>query len=229
MVKKTALIVLAILLATSLFGQIDLEEKELKVINMLRAKVYEKPTFESRTLKDLSLGETVMVDEEIDTHEEYFIGTGFSLPGNWIKPKGMDGYIFSSDLTNKKMELGWDKWGEPWIDLFGELMKEEVEGKRAKTPDGESSKQFTYSYYENGTQTHIVEGNRVQFINKYKNLSINEVYHQLVSDIGFLSGEGYVIPEFLEKAEHKIMFGGRTEEVTMELNEDESITVAYGW
>lgn len=227
--KNTVLIILAILLATPLLSQNQKKRNELTVINMLGAKVYEKPTFNSKTLIDLPVGEKVIIDKHIETNEKFQIGTGFSLVGQWVKPKGIDGFIFSSDLTERDAEIGMDEFDQTYVDLLGKLTKEKAEEKRVKTPGGEFPKYFEYKYFENGTYTYIAWDGCFTHIKEYNSLTINEIYHQMVSDYGIqLNGNEFSIPAFLEKAESKIKFDGKgaTQDLTIEFKENGSIVVS---
>ena len=73
---------------------------------MLGAKVYEKPTLESKILTELKVGENIIIENIVQTDEQMKIGNGFSLSGNWIKPMNINGFVFSSDFSDKKVEIG---------------------------------------------------------------------------------------------------------------------------
>jgi len=108
--KNFITLIITVLFFNSIFGQ-NLENKtELCVINMLGAKVYEKPTLESKTLTELKVGENIIIENIIQTEEQMKIGDGFSLNGNWIKPMNINGFVFSSDLSEKNVEIGKSKY-----------------------------------------------------------------------------------------------------------------------
>lgn len=226
--KKTVLIILTIVLATPLFGQNQRKPTGLKVINILGAKVYEKPTFDSKTLTALPVGENVIIEEQIQSNEKFYIGTGFSFAGKWIKPKGIEGYVFSSDLTDKKVKIGTEEGGQTCLNLLGKLIRKETAEKKVKTPNGEFPKHFEYKYHENGTYTNIAWDGFFDHITEYKKLTLNEVYHQMSSEyVVIMNGDQLLVPEFIEKAENKIKFAveGATEDLTIELKEEGSIMV----
>lgn len=220
---------LTILFATWLQGQYSKPQKEFRVINLLGAKVYEEPTFDSGILTELDLGETIQNDGYIETNEEFAVGVGFSLPGIWIKPKGLNGFVFSSDLTSKKAEIGTDESGRNYVDLLGELTSEESEQKKIKTANGEFLKHFQYKYYKNASYTYVAWDGCFDHTTEYEGLNINEVYHQMISDyIILMNGETIIIPQFLEKSGNKLKFAteGATEELTIELRNNGTIVVS---
>lgn len=99
---------------------------------MLGATVYEKPTFGSKSLKHLPVEKMLVIEKSVDTKERLNIGENFSLKGKWIKPKGINGFIFSSDLTDKKAEIGKNKYGHTYINLLGSLKEKKQRKKRFK-------------------------------------------------------------------------------------------------
>ncbi len=227
--KKTILFIFAILLSTTFSCQNQEKHTELTVINILGAKVYEKPTFDSKTLTILRVGKTIKIDQHIESNEKAEIGKEFPLAGKWIKPKNIDGFIFSSDLTDKDVEIGTDKFGKIFIDLRGKLTDEKTEEKQMETPMGKFPKYFEYKYYESGNYTYIEWDGCFDHIYNYEKLSINEVYHQMVSDYSVLiNGNEISIPPFLAKADNIIKFEGKgaTQDLTIEHNENGSITVS---
>jgi len=196
---------------------------------MLGAKVYEKPTFDSKTLTEIPVGETILIEKFIETKEKFNVGIDFSLSGKWIKPNGINGFVFSSDLTDKKAEIGKSKYGQTFINLLGNLKNEKTEKKNIKTDNGEFSKYFEYKYYENGTYTYTAFDGCFDHVTVYKNLTINEVYHQMVSDYGLLMNKKeYWIPIFQEKLGNTIKFEGEgaTENLKIEIKENGIIVVS---
>ncbi|QED36811.1 hypothetical protein FK178_03385 [Antarcticibacterium arcticum] len=227
--KKTILLIFAILLSTSFSCQNSEKQTELTVINILGAKVYEKPTYDSKTLKKLPVGETIKIDQQIESNEKNEIGKEFSLVGKWIKPKNNNGFIFSSDLTDKEVEIGTDEFGKVFIDLRGKLTDEKTEEEQMETPMGKFPKYFEYKYYESGNYTYIEWDGCFDHIYKYEKLSLNEVYHQMVSDYSILMNRNEIsIPSFLEKDDNILKFEGRgaTQDLTIENNENGLITVS---
>ena len=117
------------LLITSVFCQNHEYGAEFFVINILGAKVYEKPTFKSKALTEFKVGENIIVEKIVEAHEEMEIGTGFSLAGYWIKPTNVNGFVFSSDLSDKNPEIEKSKYGQIKINLLGKLIDKKQEQK----------------------------------------------------------------------------------------------------
>ena len=212
-----------ILLAIPVFGQDQKKKMQSTVINILGANVYEQPTFGSKTLTKLLVGEFITIEKQIPSNERFQIGPGFSIPGNWIKPESIDGYIFSSDLTDKEVDTGLNKFGQHFINLRGKLLSTETEEKQTETPMGNFPKYFEYKYYENGNYTYIEWDGCFDHIYEYKNLSINEVYHQMVSDYSKLINENEIsVPSFFEKVDNNMKFEGvgATQDLTFECKEN---------
>jgi hypothetical protein len=227
--KNCIALIITILFFNSLFGQ-NLEiGTDLCVINMLGAKVYEKPTLESKILTELKVGENIIIENIVQTDEQMKIGNGFSLSGNWIKPMNINGFVFSSDLSNKNVEIGQNKYGQTYINLLGKLTDKKEEKKLVKTDNGEFPKYFEYKYYENGTYTYTAWDGCFDHITEYKNLKLNEVYHQMVSDYGgIMNVNEFWIPIFQEKSGNFIKFEGEgaTEDLKIEVKENGKIIVS---
>jgi hypothetical protein len=230
--KNCIALIITILFFNSLFGQ-NLEiGTDLCVINMLGAKVYEKPTLESKILTELKVGENIIIENIVQTDEQMKIGNGFSLSGNWIKPMNINGFVFSSDLSNKNVEIGQNKYGQINVDLKGNLIDEKEEEKKIKTENGVFPKYFEYKYYVNGTYTYKSWDGCFDHITEYKNLTISEVYHQMVSDYGInmsdINGTSFWIPIFKEKSGNFIKFEGEgaTQDLKIELKENGNIIVS---
>ena len=214
------------------YGQSPENRTELCVINILGAKVYEKPTFESKALTELKVGEKIIIEKTIKTDDQIEIGNGFSLNGNWIKPVNINGFVFSSNLTNKNVETGKTENGQTFINLLGKMTGKKEEEKLIQTENGEFPKYFEYKYYENGTYTYTAWDGCFDHITEYKNLTLNEVYHQMVSDYVVImtevNGTSFWIPIFQEKSGNIIKFEeiGATQDLKIELKENEIIIVS---
>ena len=226
--KNNFTLILALLFINFTFGQKTANKSELYVINAIGAKVYEEPTFESKTLAELPLGEIIVLEKTIPTEKKLQVGNGFLLSGNWIKPEKISGFIFSSDLTDKKIEIikTDDRIS---INLLGKLMDKKEEKKLIKTDNGEFPKHFEYKYYENGTYTYIAWDGCFDHITEYKNLTLNEVYHQMINDYGVQFSDGeFKIPTIREYTGKIIEFDaeGATKDLKIELKENGNITVS---
>lgn len=222
--KNTLTFIFTLLFITSLLGQNSENRNELRVINMLGAKVYEKPSFDSKTLSKLNIGEKIIIEKTIQTDEQFKIGNGFSLAGNWIKPLNINGFVFSSNFTDKKVKVGKSKHGNTFINLLGELIDKKEEKKLIKTENGEYPKYFEYKYYENGSYTYTAWDGCFDHITEYKNLTLSEVYHQMVSDYGGEMNENdFRIPKFQEVTGNFLKFNvllGATEDLKIEIKEN---------
>jgi hypothetical protein len=221
--KQTLIIILTILLSNSLLSQNPGKKNEFCVINMLGAKIYEKPTFDSKVLTELAVRKTLIVEKSIKTKEQFKIGLNFSLSGNWIKPNGINGYIFSSDLTDKKADISPNEYGQINVNLRGKLISEKTEEKQIKTENGEFPEYFEYKYYENGTYTYTSWDGCFDHVTEYKNLTLSEVYHQMVSDYYGLVGDNESwIPIFQGKEGNIIKFEGEgaTQDLKIEIKEN---------
>lgn len=205
----------------TLWSQSRDNRKELRVINLLGAKVYERPTFSSNILAELPVGDVLKVETSIETTEQFEVGAGFSFPGQWIKPQGIEGYIFSSDLTNKPLEIEISEQGGTYINLLGKLLSEKNEKEIVKTQNGEFPKHLEFKYYEYGTYSYTAWDGCFGHVTEYKNLSINEVYHQMVSDYG-------PVPAFQEKTGTIIKFesDGATQDLKIEIRENGTMVVS---
>lgn len=227
--KTTIAIFFILFLLNVSFGQNNEKSHQLYVINILGATVYEKPTFDSKTLNHLPVGKTVVIEKSIDSQERLEIGNDFSLEGNWIKPKGIIGYVFSTDLTDIKAEIGRNEFGHTFIDLLGNLIEKKEDKKTIKTDQGEFPKYFEYKFYENGIYTQTSWDGCFDHNTKYKNLSLSEVYHQMVSDYGIMmNGNEFQVPMFVEKSGNTLKFEGEgaTEDLKIEIRDNCTIVVS---
>ena len=78
MMRKKIGILLALLALGDSFGQNQKGFRELFVINLLGAKVYEKPNFNSKVLTRLQVGEMIMVENLNSNIDSLINGKGFS-------------------------------------------------------------------------------------------------------------------------------------------------------
>ena len=221
--KKTFLLLFTLLLSHSLLGQDEKGKTEFSVINILGAKVYEQPTFASKVLTEIPIGGIIQPERSIETNEAFAIGKGFFLSGKWIKPMDINGFVFSSDLSSKKVETGTSDYGQEYINLLGELISEQSEEKKIKTEIGEFPQYCEYKYYENGKYSLTIWDGCFDHMTEYQNLTLNEVYHQMVSDYGLLmNGKDFLVPEFQEKAGNILKFEGldATQDLKIELKEN---------
>lgn len=196
---------------------------QMCVINILGSKVYEKPTFDSQVLIELLVGHMLIVEKSIETKEKFKIGDNFSLSGSWIKPKGLNGYVFSSDLSNKEAKIDLNEFGQIKVNLLGKLLSEKSGERQVKTENGAYPEYFEFKYYENGTYNYKSFDGCFDHNVQYKNLILSEVYHQMVSDYYGLMGDSKTwIPIFIVKEGNTIEFEGEgaTQDLKIEIKEN---------
>jgi len=83
--------------------------------------------------------------------------------------------------------------------------------------------------YENGTYTYKAFDDCFDHLTEYRNLELNEVYHQMVSKYCiFLSNGEYLLPIFQVRIGKTIKFEsqGATQDLQIELKEDGIIKVS---
>ncbi|WP_196893600.1 hypothetical protein [Aureivirga marina] len=230
--KKKLAFIIAFLLVNI---QICLSQKineELFVINLKGAKIYEKPTFDSKTVSVLELGKPIIVEKVIETKEEFKIGKGFSLKGKWIKSKRLKGYVFSSDFSLIEPKISITHGRLKSIDLKGEELKVEKEEKMIEAVDGTKyKKEFEYTFYTNATYVYSTLDGCFDHETRYKNLKLNEVYHQMLSDYRMaLESSDFILPNFLKKTNNRVDFnseGGANELHILLLKNGEIIVASY--
>lgn len=227
--KKPICIILTLFLLNFSIGQNQQSKNELCVINILGAKVYEKPTFDSEVLTELEVGKTLTIEKSIQTKERFRIAENFSLSGNWLKPNGINGFVFSSDLTDKKADVGPNEYGQINVNLRGKLLDEKSERKQIKTENGVFPEDLEYKYYENETYTCTISDGCFNHVSEYKNLTLSEVYHQMVSDYGgYMNENKFWVPIFQVKEGNIIKFEGEgaTQDLKIEIKENGTIVVS---
>lgn len=211
------------------FGQQSENSIEFFVINMEGAKVYEKPSFDSNPFFELKVGSKITSEHIIETNEEMKIDSHFSLSGNWVKPVGTSGYIFSSDLTSKNVEIVKSESGYIDVNLIGELISTKEEEKLIKTENGEYPQYLKYKYYKNATYKTSSWDGCNDYIIEYSNLSLNEVYHQMNSDYGVYLDEFYA-PELVKRNGNFLNFYveiGAIEDLKLEIKENDVFIVSF--
>ncbi|MGM0634929.1 MAG: hypothetical protein ACQESK_02600 [Bacteroidota bacterium] len=225
-------IILTLLIASNSFCISQITEKELCAINLLGAKVYEKPNFNSKILTELQVGKIIKIEKSTDLKDSLKISENFSLKGVWYKAKTMDGFIFSSDFTAKNIEVEKTKHALTRINILGKLLDEKTEEETVKTENGKFPKHYKYKYYENATYISTAFDGCFDHLTNYKNLTLNEVYHQMLSDYAAVSqtieGKKIRVPEFKEKSGNIIKFegGGATQDLQIKIIDNKKIEVS---
>jgi hypothetical protein len=213
-----------------LFGQNSENEDQLCVINRMGAKVYESPSFNSKIIAALATGEKLVIDHIIQTDEELKIGNGFSLPGNWIKPSSVEGYVFSSDVTDKAVEVGESKYGHTFINFLVEFTNNEEEETIVKTETAGYPKNYVKEYYKNGTITYTKMDGCTERFAVYTNLTLSEVYHQMISDFGSeITKNDFKAPQFQTQKDNFLLFNvliGPVDELKIKIKENGVFTIS---
>jgi len=198
------------------------------VININGAQLYENPSFESRKISIIGIGKTFIVEETINTDEKFIVGQNFSFDGDWIKPKEIDGFVFSSDLTDKNVEFRkWDD-SQVHINLFGDLISENEEQKNIEYPNGVFPQYITHKIYENVNYTRTSGDGCWDNVYQFQNFNIAEVYHQLVSDNTYkISESEYWVPTFIGQLNNSLRFEseGAATDLKMEIKGDGIIEI----
>ena len=204
---------------------------EFCVINMLGAELYENPSFESRILYKLKISDKLTSKTIISTEDTKKIGPEFSLDGDWIKTRvsGYNGFVFSSDLTKKNPIIKTNAYGQITVDLLGTKLNDKIVERIITIEGREYHVQDKITEYENGIYTYKAFDNCFDHLTEYRNLELNEVYHQMVSRYSIFSySGGYLLPVFQERIGKIIKFGsqGATEDLKIELKENGIIKVS---
>lgn len=203
------------------------ENQNYSVINLYGAKVYAKPSFSSKVVSEIKLGEFITSERAIEAEEQKKIGNGLELNGKWIKINV--GYVFSSDLSNKNVETGKNSHGQPYVDLLGNLLRKNSEKKNVKTENGEFPKYLEYKYYENGTYVYTAWDGCFDHVITYRNLDLHEVYHQMVSDYHLLLNDNEIVIPNVKKVEENVFWFedlDAIQDLKIERNKDGSFSVS---
>lgn len=223
---------LIILLALTSFS-IQAQERpvEYRVINILGAKMYELPNLDAAPVSTIKFGASLTPDSIIPTTETRKIGENFSLSGNWVATgvNGSTGYVFSSDLSDRKIGIRTGAGGQERIDFMGDLVNETSETIQVKMEQGTFPKYVEIKRFENGTYKQTSWDGCFDHEMRFKGLNLNEVYHQMISEYGILmNGEDFQIPGFKERDGNQIKFEteGASMDLQIELLEDDIIQVS---
>jgi len=212
-------------------GQNQEKLTEFCVINLLGAELYENPSFESRILYKLKIGDKLTSKTIISTKDTKMVGPNFNLGGDWIKTSvsGFNGFVFSSDLTKKNPVINTIAFGQKTIDLLGKKLNDKIVERIITIEKHEYQVQDKITEYENGTYTYKAFDSCFDHLTEYRNLELNEVYHQMVSKYCIYSSKGeYLIPVFQVRIGKTIKFEsqGATQDLQIELKEDGIIKVS---
>ncbi|WP_104734414.1 hypothetical protein [Hanstruepera ponticola] len=206
-------------------------KKEYYTINILGTNFYREADFNSKVLDNIDVGIKLIELKTITSDDEFEIGNGFSLDGKWIKIKlnNKFGYVFSSDLSKINPKPILDKLGTK-LHLKGDLINNFSETKMIQTENGTFPKYFETKYYSNCTYNYTAWDGCFYHVFEYTNLSLNEVYHQMISEYSGYTAETneYWIPEPKIITKKKIIFDsiGATNDLIIEIKENDTIVVS---
>jgi len=218
-----------IILLTLGFAESGFSQR-VTVINSLGAAVYEQPTFESPRRAKYPLGETFRVERVIETKDRYIVGEGFSFEGKWLKPVGVNGYVFSSDVTENLVRVSQTEYGKVELHLLGELLYEKEDVKMIKTENGEFPESTNRQLFENGSVKETYWDGCVSSVIEYEGLTVSEAYHHMANDLLSVIDGVVHIPMFSNKSLSTLMFDleyGLTEDVKMFVSVDGKVVVTY--
>jgi hypothetical protein len=218
------IILLILAFAESGFSQ------HVTVINSLGASVYVRPTFDSPTRAKFPLGESIRVEREIETKERYTVGEGFSFGGKWLKPVGMNGYVFSSDVTYRRVRISVTEYGNKELQLLGELLSEKEEVKMIRTENGEFPESTTTRVFEYGSEKGTYWDGCVDYSTEYTGLPIHEAYHQMVQEHLTYPDGIMEIPRFTGKSRSTFTFEvqfGAIEDLKLFVSADDKVVMTY--
>ena len=210
--------------AESVFSQ------RVTVINSLGAAVYEQPTFESARRAKYPLGETFRVERVIETKDRYIVGEGFSFEGKWLKPVGMNGYVFSSDVTYRQVRISQTEYGNIELHLLGELLSEKDDVKMIKTENGEFPESTTTRVYEYGSEKGTFWDGCVDYATEYTGLPMHEAYHHMVHEHVTYADGIMEIPKLTGMSLSTFMFEvefGATEDLKLFVSADDKVVMTY--
>lgn len=230
--KKRLVFLFLTFIVNTTFSQNKMHLSEWYVINKFGAKVYEQTSLKSKVVTVLKVGAVLNVESFLETKDVYKIKDDFLLKGKWVKTKvkGINGFIFSSDLTNQKLEFKKGKDGQTDINLLGNLISEKSYKVNIKTKNGVFPKLIKVKIFKNGTVTETAWDGCFNHKTEYRKLKFNEVYHQMVNDYGVLEDKNkFLIPVFNGKSDNVFKFSvelGATEDLKLEVKENELIVVS---
>ena len=180
--KKLLVIIIAMSLFRS-YAQDSHHNDEYFVINILGAEIYERPTFQSKQIRKIEVGESLIAQEIISTTEVKKIGANFILKGSWIRTNiaGTSAYVFSSDLTKIKPMINIGNSGEKSINLFGKKKSERKLVKKKKCGNSYCEYRVNTTDYDICRYTCTMWDDCYNHTYTFKGLTLSEAYHQMLN------------------------------------------------
>ena len=232
--RKTLLLILAFGIIACSSKKKENERNYFYVINTFGADLYESPSLESKVIQKIKVGEKIIAKEILKTGESRKIGNEFYLQGNFIKIKNesFSGFIFSSDLTKLKPELNKIFEGILIPNILGKEKSKKIEKRVEKFDNKEYEIEDEITEFENGTYTYTAFDGCFDHVYVIKNMTLNEVYHQLTFHNIIINetkeGNFIEIPKFIQKKGNEYLFedNGATQELKIIENKDGTFTIS---
>lgn len=217
-----------ILLLGTWFGSISEINEVQYTINIQGTNVYSKPTLESEIIERFKIGSEILVIETIESSEKLKISEYLFLEGDFIKIKadGLIGFIFSSDLSKHQPAVITYYEDIQTANLLGPMIDQRTEERKVKYGEREFTVKDRIYEYEFATRTETSFDGCFDHTYDLKNLSFNEVYHQLINSnivVATTSGGNFIeVPKFKGKEENVYHFysDGATEDLRIIDNKD---------
>ncbi|SHJ19929.1 hypothetical protein SAMN04488096_11062 [Mesonia phycicola] len=204
------------------------------VINVFGANLYEKPTLDSKVIKNIKIGESILANKTLKISQTIYIGTRFQLTGNFVQVKNQiySGFIHSSDLTRfkPKLEPIYEDISIP--DFKGKIIQKTTNKRIEVFNNHEYEIEEEITTYENVIHTYTNFGDCFEHTCLYKYMTLPEVYHQLPVHNPKIDvtpkGNFILMPEFIKKTDNKYDFKGRgiTRSISIIKNKDQQYLIS---
>ena len=174
------------------------------IVALTGAEVHAQLSFASKLLRRLPLGGVVQAQQMIVSQEVQRVGAGLALAGDWVKVTTpvYAGYVFSADLTTRRPVLKKSRSGMAYIDLLG-LQKSSPREKQLPTSNAEKhavdETSTEVTEYANGTYSTTASDGCFAHEYAFRQLALNEVYHQLISGYAGYEGNQLRLPKLIGK------------------------------
>jgi hypothetical protein len=161
---------------------------------------------DSKVIEKIKVGEKIIAEEILKTGQSKKMGNKFYLSGSFIKfqSESIKGFVFSSDLTKIKPLLTEYQKGIIVPDVNGKQESKRIEKRTEKFDNKEYEIEEEIIEFENVTYTYTAFDGCFDHVYVYKNLTLNEVYHQLIVNSLVINetkdGNFIAIPSFIKKS-----------------------------
>ncbi|WP_375417749.1 hypothetical protein [uncultured Hymenobacter sp.] len=177
---------------------------KLYVVAITGADLHETPSFTSKIARRLPLGVVVNAQQTVASDDVKWIGAGFALSGDWIEvtTPAYTGYIFSSDLTPRRPTIKKSRSGMLYIDLLGTTKSSRTEKQLVASAAKNLLREYAtkdITEYANGTYTMTTYDGCFDHVYAFRQLTLNEVYHHLISNYSGYDGKKLKQPKLLSK------------------------------